>query len=133
VMSGGFSRVLVAYLGGAYSAFLAFLESNEISKLHRINTRKQFDPPSRHQDSKEFNSKMATPQRVAIFDWWLFWWLLAVYRAPPEPKRRFGRVQWPFAVAVAAIRSTTDDLCAGERRLPSDSDGPCRTICARSV
>jgi hypothetical protein len=31
-----------------------------------------FDPPPGTKDSKGCNGKIATPQRVAIFVWWLF-------------------------------------------------------------
>ena len=63
-----------------------------------------FDPPSRHQQNKEFIGKMATRKRVAIFVWCLFWCMLC-YSVP-------GRV-WP----VPAMRSTTDCRCSGDRWL----------------
>jgi len=47
---------------------------------------------------------MATPQRVAIFVWCLFWCMLC-YAVPVRV--------WP----VPAMRSTTDCRCAGDKWL----------------
>ena len=45
-------------------------------KIRRDNLSWGFDPPSRHQQNKGLSSKKATISRVAVFAWWLFWWLL---------------------------------------------------------